>query len=331
MQLPRIALFSLGGTIASTHAGTDDAGVAPRLAASELVAAVPELVRVAQIEASQFRQVFGGGLTLDDVVALASEISARFASGFDAAVVTQGTDTIEEVSFALGLLVAEPNPVVVTGAMRNPTLAGADGPANLLAAVQVAASPAARGLGCVVAFNDEIHASWFVRKTHTASPAAFRSPTTGPIGWVVEGRPRIAVRPVPQVHVPTAADGPVPPVALLKVGIGDDIRLLEKICEVGYAGLVVEGFGGGHVPPAFAPVLGDIARQIPVVLTSRTGAGEVLQTTYGFAGSERDVLSRGIIAAGFLDGLKARVLLSLLLASGAGTDTVRQTFDVFSS
>lgn len=79
-------------------------------------------------------------------------------------IATQGTDTIEEVSFFLDLALDVEQPVIVTGAMRNPSLAGADGPANLLAAVQVARSEQARKLGVLVVFNDEIHAARFVAK-----------------------------------------------------------------------------------------------------------------------------------------------------------------------
>jgi L-asparaginase len=241
-------------------------------------------------------------------------------------VVTQGTDTIEESAFALGILVASPKPVVVTGAMRNPTLPGADGPANLLAAVQVASSPETQGLGCVVVLNDEIHANRFVRKMHTTSTSAFRSPLAGPIGWVHEGRPRVVARHSPHVHVDIASGTPIPPVALLKVSIGDDSRLLGEILGLGYAGLVVEGFGGGHVPEPLAPVLGELTARMPVVLASRTGSGEVLRETYGFEGSESDLLNRGLISAGLLDGLKSRVLLSLLLASGASRDAIAKSF-----
>jgi L-asparaginase len=119
----------------------------------------------------------------------------------------------------------------------------------------------------------------------------------------------------------------VPPVALLKTCLGDDGRLLQRIDSLGYAGVVVEALGGGHVPAHMVPALERLGRRIPVILASRTGGGEVLRETYGFPGSERDLLARGLICAGFLDGPKSRVLLSLLLAEGADADRVRIGFD----
>lgn len=331
-RMPRVSVFSLGGTIASTdsaHAGAG--GVAPQLGASELVRAVPGLEQTAELEAVAFRQVSSGDLTLRDLGELAAEIDKRFHDGTDGVVITQGTDTIEETGFALDLLVRGPGPVVVTGAMRNPTLAGADGPANLLAAVQVAATPQASGLGTVVVLNDEVHAARFVRKSHTANPATFRSVAAGPLGWIVEGRPRIALRPCPlalEVLPPADLDR-CPAVALLTCALGDDMRLVGELERLGYAGLVIEGFGGGHVPGHVVPALADIAARIPVVLGSRAGGGELLRETYGFPGSERDLLSRGLIPAGFLDGLKARILLSLLLAGDVEPATLRRAFQRF--
>jgi L-asparaginase len=308
-----VTILSLGGTIASTGMG----GVTPRLGADDLVAAVPQLGDVAAIEAVSFRRLPSGDLTLGDVADLAVEIGKRFAAGADGVVVTQGTDTIEETAFALDLLVDGPGPVVVTGAMRNPTLAGPDGPANLLAAVQVAAAPQAAGAGVLVVANDEIHAARFVRKTVTASPATFRSISAGPVGWVVEGRCRMAFRVPPLDTAGLSTVDEVPPVALLTAMLGDDARLVAEVERLGYGGLVIEGFGGGHVAGRCVATLEELAARIPVVLASRTGGGEVLRETYGFPGSERDLLARGLVGAGFLDGPKARVLLSLALASGA--------------
>jgi L-asparaginase len=81
------------------------------------------------------------------------------------------------------------------------------------------------------------------------------------------------------------------------------------------------------VPRAWAEPLGRLAGSLPVVLASRTGAGEVLRSTYGFVGSEIDLLDRGLIPAGALDGTKARLLLSLLLAGGASREGIAAAFE----
>ena len=93
----------------------------------------------------------------------------------------------------LDLVVRSEKAVVVTGAMRGPEAPGADGPANILAATIVAAAREASGLGTLVVLNDEIHAARFVQKSHTALPSAFTSPLAGPLGLVVEGRPRVLI------------------------------------------------------------------------------------------------------------------------------------------
>jgi L-asparaginase len=210
--------------------------------------------------------------------------------------------------------------------MRNPTLPGADGPANLLAATQVAVSDAARGLGTVVVLNDEIHAARFVRKTHTSNPATFRSYPVGPIGWISEDAVRVVMRPVGERKISLSEGGRDAAVALHVVTLGDDGRLLAAIESSGYAGLVVEALGGGHVPSVMVGALEDLASRMPVVLASRTGGGEVLRSTYGFPGSEIDLLDRGLIPAGSLDGRKARLFLSLLLRSGKTDEKVREAF-----
>src|SRR5215468_4692168 len=198
---PCVAVFGLGGTIAMTQA--PGGGVSPALSAPELLAAVPGLGAIgAGLRIVDFRRKPGASLTFGDLFELAAAINGALDSGCRGVVVIQGTDTIEEVAYTLDLLLDTDAPVVVTGAMRNPTMAGADGPANSL------------------------------------------------------------------------------------------------------------------------------ADRIPVVLASRIGAGPVHDGTYGYPGSERDLLSRGLISAGCLDPVKARILLHLLLASGADETWIREAFAV---
>ena len=313
--MTNISVIALGGTIAMTDDGGP--GVVPTLTGDKLVAAIPGLGDVADITASTFRQIPGAHLSIDDLVALADEISDHFRNGADGVVVTQGTDTIEETAFALDILLDSERPVIVSGAMRNPTLPGADGPANLLASVVVASDPAAADMGTLVVLNDEIHAARFVRKTHTSNPATFRSDPVGPVGWVAEATSRIVLRPTRQPLVGLDEGSDDKPVALMTLSLGDDGRLVDAAVSAGYRGIVVEAVGGGHAAPVVADALGRAAGEMPVVLCSRTGSGETLRGTYGFPGSETDLLSRGLIGSGFLDGPKARILLSLLLQEQA--------------
>jgi len=337
----RVALFTLGGTIASTSAPgparpaesltAAGGGVTPRLTGADLLAAVPGLDAVgADLDVHDFRRIPSSSLAISDVIALAAAIRQQVAAGAAGVVVTQGTDTMEETAFLLDLLWDGDAPVVVTGAMRNPTLAGPDGPANVLAAAHVAASPAARGRGCLVVFADEIHAARYVRKSHTTSVAAFTSPLAGPLGLVTEGRVVMLASGPARLNIPAPVAASNVRTALVTMVLGDDGELLRA--AVGrFEGLVVAGFGAGHAPAAVAADLGALAARIPVVLASRTGTGMVLAHTYAYPGSERDLRRRGLIGAGFLDPLKARILLHVLLAAGAGRAEIAAAFRTVSA
>ncbi|WP_433204641.1 asparaginase [Nocardia sp. CA-107356] len=323
VQTPRqVTVFGLGGTIAMTTASSG--GVVPALSANQLLNAIPGLTDTGiTVDVVDFRQVPGASLTISDITALAAAVHDRLADA-DGVVVTQGTDTIEETAFLLDLLHTRAEPVVVTGAMRNPSLAGADGPANLLAAIQTAAEPSARHQGCLVVFNDEIHAARRVRKTHTTSTATFQSPNGGPLGYIVEGHPRLLNRLTRRFTVP-AKPGDDSHVPILTITLGDDGATVRAVADH-IDGLVLAGLGAGHVPARLVPTLEALATKIPVILASRASAGPVLESTYGFPGSERDLLARGLISAGYLDPIKARALLHTLLSSGTDKLTINAAF-----
>jgi L-asparaginase len=322
-HVPRVAVLALGGTIAMT--ARPGGGVVPALSVNELLAAVPALSDLGMtIEARDFRALPGASLGFADLLALAVEVDKHAAAGVDGVVVTQGTDTIEETAYLLDLVRAGDAPVVVTGAMRSALAAGADGPANFLGALRVAGSEQARGLGCVVVFADEIHAARYVRKTHATSITAFAS-APGPIGHIVEDEVRVPLRPARGPVIAGADPGGRVRVGLVVAALDDDGELLRMAGDH-FDGIIVAGFGAGHVPAAWVPILADLAARKPVVLASRTGSGPVLSATYGFVGSEADLLARGLVSAGSLHPLKARVLLHLLLLARAGDATIDQTF-----
>jgi L-asparaginase len=108
--------------------------------------------------------------------------------------------------------------------------------------------------------------------------------------------------------------------------MGDDGRMMSTLPGLGYAGVVVEGMGAGHVPADAAPILGDLAAKMPLVLASRAMTGPVFTRTYGYPGSEIDLLARNIVPAGYLSGLKARLLLGLILRARADRNAVAAAF-----
>jgi L-asparaginase/Glu-tRNA(Gln) amidotransferase subunit D len=319
-----VVLFALGGTI--SMAGQDGGGVIARLTGHDLVSGVPGLDRY-KLDVRTAGTVPSASLSFGAVLDVVDAAAAAVVAGADGVVLTQGTDTLEETAFLIDSVWAHDAPFVLTGAMRNPTLAGPDGPANILAAVQVAGSAAARGAGALVAFDDEIHAARFVRKTHSTSTAAFASPDAGPVGHVVEGVPRFLTQVPRRTPVSAIARDRLAAtrIALYTTTLDDDGLLLGQLART-HHGLVVAGFGVGHVPETLAPVLGDLAAAMPVVLTSRTGAGSVLTATYGAIGSERDLLGRGLINGGFAHPYQARVLLRLLAAQGASRAAITAAF-----
>ena len=320
-----IRFLAFGGTIASVRPpGATE--VTPTLSGAELVQSIPGLAEITEVDVRDFPPIASFAVTVPDMHALARATAEAFEDGCAGVVITHGTDTIEETAYALALMLPRGRPIVLTGALRNPTLPGTDGPANLLAAFRVAVSPLAAGLGPLVVLNDELHAARFVTKTHTSRVSSLRSPEAGPLGEVSEGRVDVWWRPAWEDHLglPEAVDGVT--VEIVRLAAGVDDTLLGAAVDRRPAGIVIEGTGGGHVMPPLLPQLDRaIAAGIPVVLASRVAGGPNLERTYRMPGGETDLIDRGVVPAGAIRGQKAR--LRLLVGVALGRD-LRALFPV---
>ncbi|MCG8925336.1 asparaginase [Lentzea sp. CC55] len=300
----QVAVASLGGTITMTGSGA----VSPTLGAGDLVRGleVGEIATLATVP--------GASLTFTTLLEAFDWADEQVSGGAAGVVVVQGTDTLEETAYFFDCLWPHDEPVVVTGAMRNPGLPGADGPANLAAAVAVAAAPNSRGRGALLVLNDEVHAARWVRKTHSSLPNAFES-FPGPLGLVVEGSPRYFHPAHRLTALPRPLDAPAVP--LIEATVDDDGSILDWL-NVG--GTVVAATGVGHVSAGMAEAIS--RARFPVVVATRTGAGTTFRDTYGFVGSESDLIKRGAVMAGWLCPRKARVLLRLALGAMAPIEDV---------
>jgi len=337
MSKPRIHVLALGGTIATRP---DSSGAMQMgLGADDLVAAVPLLKEVAEISAETVSRVGSHSLSFDQIHALAGKIRGVKADGV---VVTQGTDTLEETSFLLDLLLDLDIPVIVTAAMRNPALTSPDGPGNLLAAARVAADSWVRKnaklLGVIAVMLDEVYAASDVLKVHPTRLNAFASTQTGPIAALVEDRVVPFALPVRDAVVAArqklaGASGKAAPIVLFWMSLDDDAALMPLMLEasdrLGYCGAVIAAMGGGHVPERATENVVRLAKAMPTVVSPRAGGGPMLRKTYGGPSSEIALREAGLIWGGRLHPLKARVLLETCLRAGLDRAAIAELFDAF--
>jgi len=305
---PRIAVVFTGGTIAMRSSG---AGNVPTLRGDDLLATVPGLAELADVEPIDWGLVPASHLTFAQVLEIGEILARELARPeIDGAVVVQGTDVIEETAFAWDLLPLPPKPVVVVGAMRSASDEGYDGPANLRDALLAAADPALASQGVVVAMAGELHAADDVRKTHSHALNTFQSPNAGRLGRATDAGVTLerSRTPIRLPRIPAAAALPVPMVTIVL----DDPPAVAG----DPAGLVVAAAGGGNTPLAYLELARMLmARSVPVVLTTRSPSGQV-RPGYAFPGGSSEWWEAGAIFAGTLASLKARVLVALGLGSG---------------
>ncbi|MFK9081232.1 asparaginase [Pseudomonas neuropathica] len=311
MELPKLAIAALGGTV-SMQARNAGEGVIPTVSGETQLASVPHLATFAQVTVETLGLLPSASLDFGFLLTVLSWAQLQIKQGAVGVVLTQGTDTLEETAAFFDYLWPHDAPLVLTGAMRSAVQPGAEGPANLLDACHVALAGTSRKRGVQVVMNGEIHQASSVRKTDSMALQAFTSPVVGPAGLILEDRVHYLRAPVQRKVLPLPQQT-TQKVAMWEASLSADTLILENILALGYDGLVIAGFGAGHVSQSWATVIEHIAERIPVIIATRTGSGSTAQASYGFNGGEMDLIRKGASMAGFLCPRKARVLLWLLL------------------
>ena len=240
--------------------------------------------------------------------------------------ITHGTDTMEETSYFLQLVLDSDKPIVLTGSMRPSTAMSADGPLNIYNAVALAADSRARGRGVLVAVNDDIHSAHDITKTHTTDVETFASHEPGLIGVSLFGK-QIFYRSPAEPHTRKSefagkVSGPLPRVDVIYAHAGMSPDLIDAAVANGAKGLVMAGVGDGNMTtPAMDAVKRAIASGVVVVRSSRVGAGIIRRNV------EINDDEVGTVASMTLNPSKARVLLKLALTKTSDAKKIQAAFD----
>lgn len=303
----------------------DGGGAKPALTSGEILRATRGIHAVTGVETEDWGQFPGPHMTIDRMWALRNRIREHLKRPeVTGVVVTHGTDTLEESAYLAARSLSDDKPIVFTGAMRTISDLGWDGPANLLEAVRVAASPEVRGFGALVVISGQIFAGLDATKANTNLLDAFESPGLGPLGVLDEGE-LILHREIPNAPDCIAPESLATPIDIIFVAAGSDERLLEA-SRANAKGVVVAAMGRGNVPPAMVPAIERwIEEGKPVVITSRTQGGRVWHT-YGYPGGGRRLEEIGCIFAGSRRPQQARIDLMLGLGAGYSIGALKTMF-----
>jgi L-asparaginase len=325
-DLPVVKLIATGGTIAMKIDPVKKAPV-PAISGEDLVATVPEIAKVARIEVQNISNVPSGYMNPDRWVALQKAVVAALARPeVLGVIVSHGTDTLEETAYFLDLTVKSDKPIVLIGAQRNASESDFDGPRNLLNATRICVSPAAKGMGSMIAMNNQINAAREVTKTHTSDVETFKSGDYGFLGIADNDRVIFYRAPLRRQYVPLAQDK-LPYVEIIATYGGADGTLIRAAVDAGAKGLVIQAFGWGNVTvPMYEAIKEVAAKGIPVVISTRVWNGRVLPH-YGYVGGGKTLKDAGAIFADNLSGQKARLLLMLGLQTTSKTEELQKLFD----
>ena len=325
---PKVVILATGGTIAGSAAASTSAGYqSGAVAVDALIAAVPTLKDIADVSGEQIASIGSQDMNDEVWLKLGKRVNEILAKPDVAGIaITHGTDTMEETSYFLNLVVKSDKPVVLTGSMRPSTAMSADGPLNIYNAVAIAADPTARGRGVLVTVDDDIHSGHDIVKTHTTDVGTMASGEAGLIGATLFGKQTWYRRPaaVNTKQSEFSIDGvtALPRVDIIYAHANMSPDVITSAAEHGAKGLVIAGVGDGNMTaPAVEAIKAAIAKGVVVVRSSRTNGGIIRRNI------ELNDDEMGTVASMELNPAKARVLLQLALLKTKDAKAIQGYFD----
>ncbi|NIK78229.1 L-asparaginase [Paenibacillus castaneae] len=332
-SLPNVIVIATGGTIAGAASKGDKTNFQSYAAGTyemkDLVAQLPTH-KTADVATYQFGNKGSSGYSMKDLYDLSLAVDAALET-YDSAVVTTGTDTMEEIAYFLDLTVRSEKPVVVTGSMRPWDVIGTDGPANLYQAIKVASSNKTKWFGTVVMLNDVIFAAREVTKTNSHRLDTFDSPMFGALGYVDDPAVRIYRAPARAAKAGKASWAspfdlntiskeslPIVEIAYSYQQAGGGA--IRGFVEDGAKGIVTAGTGAGGISSALSAARSKAIKENGVVFvsTTRTGSGSIYDSGNG-----------NTIGGDNLNAAHARIMLLLSLAFTNDVNTIRSWFTTF--
>lgn len=319
----KIILIGTGGTIAGQGASeTDLTGYTSGVLSLEaILAAVPGVDEYGPFEYHQFSNIESSDISEQQWIDLANLVQDSVErDDVEGIVITHGTDSMEETAFFLNLTVHTDKPVVVTGSMRPSGAVSADGPINLLQAMQIVRTPSSTGKGVLVALNGMIDGAREVTKTNTTDVSTFNSPLVGHLGIVQDGVAHFykfsTRRHTNQSEFDCRQLNVLPKVHIIYCYAGIQEETAVVVLGTKPAGVILSGLGHGTIPQNIRNVTERI--NIPVVRASRTGSGIVSAVP---TDKRADYL-----VSDSLNPQKARILLALGLTKTADRNELRRMF-----
>jgi L-asparaginase len=325
--LPKVIILATGGTIAGAGTSSTRAGyTAGKIPIDDLIGAIPDIKKVADISGEQISSIGSQDMTIDIWKKLAVRINQIYTNHeADAVVITHGTDTQEETAYFLDLTVPSDMPVVLTGSMRPATAISADGPKNLYDAILVAIDPKTKGKGVLVSFNEGVYDGREVMKLSTTKVEAFGSPNSGPVGQVYDGKVEYYMSAIREENskkpFSVTADTKLPTVDIAYMYADAPAYNIDDLIAKKVDGIVIAGVGNGNFNKAYMDaVKRAVAAGIVVCRASRTPSGRVVLE------DEINDDELGTIVSDDLTPQKARIMLMLGLTQTKEKKQLQQYF-----